>query len=56
MTHIDKRMGLKTNKEDREVVELVIDLLREKEVTVDRASKILQDAQTIIPLITKLKL
>lgn len=51
----DKMMGLESTKEDRETVYLVIALLKEKDVTVDRASKILNDAQILIPLTTKLK-
>lgn len=48
-------LGLRAVKDDRETVYQIIDLLREKGVTVDRASRILDDALIIIPITTTLK-
>ncbi len=48
-------LGLRAMKEDREIVYQVMALLKEKGVTVDRASRILDDALILIPLTTTLK-
>jgi len=48
-------LGLKADRQDEEIIKEVIALLREKELTVDRATRILADAQIMIPLITKLQ-
>lgn len=55
MTYLEKEIGLLTSAKDRETVMQIIELLKQEDVTVDRASKILSDAQILIPLITKLK-
>lgn len=55
MTEYDRLLGLQTDEEGRKIVMRIIALLRQEGVTVDCASKILKDAQILIPLYTKLK-
>lgn len=47
-------IGLISIKEDEELVTSIINILKEKELTVDRASRVLKDAQTLIPLLARL--
>jgi len=47
-------LGLKAAPQDEETTREIVTLLRKKELTVDRASRILADAQTMLPLISKL--
>lgn len=46
--------NLKANNEDEEIVFQIIEFLKDKELTVDRSKRVLKDARTILPLITKL--
>ena len=49
-----RNYNLKADSADESTVLEVIKLLKEKEITVDRSQRILEDAQTILPVITKL--
>lgn len=46
--------GLKADDKDEKTVIEIIKLIQDKELTVDRASRVLADAQTILPLFAKL--
>lgn len=54
MTSYEKGLELQTEGEEREIVMHVISLLKQKQITVDCASRILKDAQILIPLLTLL--
>lgn len=51
---LKQRYNLKANSADEEIVLEMISFLKQKELTVDRSQKILEDARTLLPLITKL--
>jgi len=54
LSELHRSLGIQSTDEDWKTVLEVIVFLRKKDITVDRASKILSDAQIYIPLITKL--
>ena len=49
-----KALGLKADQRDEETVKAIIKLLQEKEINIDRAVRILEDAQSILPFIAVL--
>lgn len=51
---IKQKNNLTENNEDEKTVFEIIRLLKVKKITVDRSLRILEDAKTILPLITKL--
>lgn len=49
-----KALGFTSNLEDEETIRKIVKILCEDELTVDRASRILADAQKLLPFIGKL--
>ncbi len=55
MDTIQRRMlGLKSNKNDEEIVEEILKMLSKRELTIDRASRVLEDARKMLPILGKL--
>lgn len=49
-----KILGFTSNLEDEETIRKIVKILYEDELTVDRASRILADAQKLLPFLGKL--
>lgn len=49
-----KTLGLKSDERDEETVKEIIKLLQKKEINIDRAFRILEDAQSMLPFIAVL--
>lgn len=49
-----KALGFTSNLEDEETIRKIVKILCEDELTVDRASRILADAQKLLPFLGKL--
>ena len=47
-------IGLKADETDEEITKDILRVFRDKELTVDRASRVLEDAQVMLPLMAKL--
>ena len=54
--HARRIIGLISNEEDEEIFKKIREILCKHELTVDRASRVLADAQTMLPYIAKLAL
>lgn len=55
MDTIQRRMlGLKSNKDDEEIIKEILKMLSKRELTIDRASRVLADAQKMLPILSKL--
>lgn len=52
--HQRKSMGLKCNHDDERLIFEILKIFREKNLSVDRASRVLADAQTMLPKLAKL--
>lgn len=52
--NIKVELGLKAYSEDEEIVRAVIQLIKDKGLTVNRASLVLGDAQILLPYVAKI--
>lgn len=49
-----RALGFISDQEDEEVVKKIVEILCERKLTMDRASRILADAQKILPFLAKM--
>ncbi|MEY8412888.1 hypothetical protein AALB51_16845 [Lachnospiraceae bacterium 62-26] len=49
-------LGLRSDEQDEELIKEIVKILRERELSFDRASRVLADAQAMLPYIAKLAL